>query len=217
MDVNELLQLDRPLTDEKTAFMEEQVLQTAKQLHSKLKELTKEHADKPEVQKLLMHSKNTVDNIELAIGPDPAQLAEDDASIARQRAAAVYSWEKLPAYEWNNRFARVIGRLLAQLPKRHHVYGHNLAAQAGIISNCIAMGHRDLAPGETVTVEEVRAYRFIGRQACDTAKQILAELSQQTRLGRHDIAHGLELLEKLEAQLEWDLRELDTPAARALN
>lgn len=218
MDVNELLKLTRPLTDEEAAFMEEEVLKLARQLNSEVKQITA-HLDPndPTVATLRAKTENVVRNIELARDADAQHQADDDASIARQKAAAIYEWERLPAYEWNNRFARIVGRLLAQLPKRQFSHAHNLAAQAMVMSICICCSHREMPPGEVVSREELRAYRVIGRQAASSALEQLDKLSQETRLGRSDIAQGRELLQKLEQQFDWDLRELDSESALTVN
>jgi hypothetical protein len=218
MNVEELLKLERPLTNAEMVFVENEVLKLAEQLKTTVAEVTKDlDPNDPDVITLHQKTASIAHNIRLAKSVDEDQRADDDASIARQKADAVYGWEQLPAYEWNNRFARVIGRLLAVLPKRQFIYAHQLAAQSTVMSMCIAMGHRELPPGEALSKEEVRAYRLIGYQACETAAGQLDELSRQTRLGASDIAQGRELLQKLRDQFEWELREMDTNVAQTVN
>jgi hypothetical protein len=126
-------------------------------------------------------------------------------------AEPLYEWEKLPVYAWNNELARVIGHLLASMPKRLHMYAHNLAGQATLISNCIAMGHRQPDPGEIMPVQELRAYRFIGYHATFTVMEMLEELSGLTTYSTADVAHGAALIGKIRQQFEIDLKELDEP------
>lgn len=210
MDVDELMKLERPFTDEEQEFMEQQVLGLAKQLQSEIEKITKDldPAD-PVVARLRAAPAKARQSIEKAIDVRADVLAAEDASIARQKAAAVYTWERLPAYEWNNRFAQVIGRLLTVLPKRLFIHAHLLAGQAALISNCIALGHRDTAPGEVVPKEELRAYRFIGLHGVEVAIEQLDELAKQTALGRSDVERGRDLLGKILRQFEWDLAEID--------
>ena len=124
----------------------------------------------------------------------------------------IYAWERRSEYAWNNEFARNIGRLLAMLPKRYHILLHNLAGQATLISNCIAMGNRDPDPGECVPPAELHAYRFIGWHATTAVDRILADLSRTTSLGKQEVARCKALMEKIRHEFEVGLHELDAAA-----
>lgn len=195
------------MTDEEMREMEEELSRTAHALQAEVEMLCKDldHED-PDVKKLL----NAVANVSLNI--DAArELGQPDPILEKMRARhgdPKYTWENLPVYAWNNEFARVIGRLMAVLPKRLHVHTHNLAAQATLISNCIAMGHRDTAPGEVVPIEELRAFRTIGYQATFTAEQILNDLVDVTKAGAIDIKQGITLIQKMRLQFETDVNEV---------
>ncbi|HUP88328.1 MAG TPA: hypothetical protein VM100_03215 [Longimicrobiales bacterium] len=218
MNVKELLRLKRPLTSAEMVVVEDEVLKLTEQLKSNVAEITKDlDPNDPDVVALKQHVAKAEHNVKLTKAVDDEQRAADDASIARQKAEAVYAWEQLPAYEWNNRFARCVGRLLAVLPKRQFIFAHQLAAQATVISNCIAMAHRELEPGRTITKEEVQAYLLIGHQACAGALTHLDELSRLTRLGASDIANGRELMQKVHDQFAWELRETDSSGKEVLN
>ena len=125
----------------------------------------------------------------------------------------IYAWEKRPEYAWNNEFARMIGRLLAMLPERCHIFLHNLAGQATLISNCIAMGNRETAPGECVSPAELHAYRFIGWHATTTVERLLDDLSRATLMGQQEVAQGKALMERIRHEFETGLHELG-PAAQ---
>jgi hypothetical protein len=90
MDVEELLKLKRPLTDEEAAYIEEQVLLLAKELQAEVAKITK-HLDPsdPDVAKLRAAPAKIIGGIEAAINV-PSGNAAEDASIARQKAEAVY-------------------------------------------------------------------------------------------------------------------------------
>lgn len=218
MNVDELMKLERPLTDDEAAFMEEEVLKLAKALTDEVANLTRDlDPDDPVVAKLRESPRTIIENIEAAI-----ELREEDDShertrirwLERAKAAAedpIYDWEKLPVYAWNNQFARVIGMLLAVMPKRLHIHAHNLAGQATLISCCIAMGHRQTEPGEVVPPEELRAYRLIGWRATFTVMEILEDLSRETKYSAQDIAEGMELIGKIREQFAVDLGDVDEP------
>jgi hypothetical protein len=114
----------------------------------------------------------------------------------------IYSWERRPEYAWNNEFARIIGRLLTILPRRYHIFAHNLAGQATLISHCIAMAHRDTAPGIVVPPAELEAYRFIGCHTTTTVEGLLDDLSAATKLAKQEIAQGKSLMQRIREQFE---------------
>lgn len=210
MDVDELMNLKRPLTDEETAFLEQNLLSLTRELGVEIRKLTAnlDPAD-PVVAKLRDAPARITRNVESAIECRAAEKASHADEKKRGKADVVYSWEKLPVYAWNNELARVIGRLLVELPRRLHAPLHNLAGQATLISTCIALGHRDTAPGEVVPKEELRAYRTIGYHATFTTMELLEELSRVTRNGRRDIAQGMSLVGRIRDQFEADLAQLD--------
>ena len=210
MDVNELMELERPLTDEEMAFMEEKLLELTRELGSEIARITKDlDPNDPDVAKLRAGPAKIRHHLESAI----ECRAEEVVGAAPERdSEIVYTWEKLPVYAWVNEFARVVGRLLATLPRRLHIHAHQLAGQATLISNCIALGHRDCPPGETAPREELRAFRLIGWQATVTVMKPLEELSRITKLGRSDVAHGMALIGKIRTHFEEALAELDEAA-----
>lgn len=203
MDVNELLKLKRPLTDEEAAFLEQEVLNVARELQGHIDTIAaRMDPEDPDATRLKAAAPNIVRNIEKALSVDAEIIASDDAAMARQNAAAIYSWEKLPVYEWNSRFGRVVGRLLSQLPKRWYIHAHLLAAQATVISHAICMFYRELPPGEVVPPAELEAWRTIACQAARTALERLDELSSLTALGRSEVAHGRDLMRKVRHHFE---------------
>ena len=217
MDVDELMNLKRPLTDEEMEFLEQKLLSRARELDAEIQKLTKDlDADDPVVAKLRAAPAKITRGVESAIECRVA-VAEIETSASRdsahknenREAEVLYDWEKLPVFAWNNEFARVIGRLLVRLPRRLHVRIHNLAGQATLISNCIALGHRDPAPGEVIPREELRAYRVIGYHATFTTMELLEEISGLTSSARNDLAQGMSLVGRIRDQFEADMAELD--------
>ena len=77
MNVEELLAADRKLTDEETAFLEQEVLKLAKQLQSMVTEITAEVGpeDQDLVDQLRGAAGRTVANIEEAIALGPVAEA----------------------------------------------------------------------------------------------------------------------------------------------
>ena len=216
MNVNDLLKLKRPLTDEESDFLEQETLALANQLKDEVEQLTKDmDPDDPVVAHLRAHTANVGLNLEQAIECSREEKVVKDyaRANAKERGAVDYTWEKLPVYAWNNEFARVIGRLLCTIHKRYHIHLHNLAGQAMLMSNCIALGHRDLAPGETVSREELRAYRFIACFAAERTLEMLDDLSKATGYSACDVAHAKTLLRRMRDQFEKDVREIDEAAA----
>jgi hypothetical protein len=217
VDVNELMNLKRQLTDDEMDFIEQQLLSRARELDAEIQKLTKDlDADDPDVAKLRAAPAKITRGVESAIECRVAAVEIETSTwrkLAHKKdppeAEVLYDWEKLPVYAWNNEFARVIGRLLMQLPRRLHVRIHNLAGQATLISNCIALGHRDAAPGEVISKDELRAYRVIGYHATFTTMELLEEISGLTRSARSDLAHGMSLVGRIRKQFEADLAELD--------
>jgi hypothetical protein len=218
MDLDELLNHARTLAGQESCS-EDDVAKVAQELQDEVARIT-QHLDPndPDVVALRARAADIIHNIELALAADAEQRAFDDASIARQKAAAVYAWEKLPVYEWNNRFARVIGRLLSQVPKRHLIHVHNLAGQATVMSICISMTHPDMPPEEMPSLEQRHAYATIGRQASKTAGELLQMLAVKSGSTRTDALHGIDLVRKIEQQFAADVCELEngTPARPAL-
>ena len=221
MDVDELMKLKRPLTSEEMAFMEEKLLELTRELGSEIAKITKDlDPNDPDVAKLLAAPGKIRHNIESAIECRAEEAVHESRRDRRRRMRAaakgepeiVYGWEKLPVYAWINEFARVVGRLLATLPRRLHIQAHNLAGQATLISNCIALGHLDCPPGEVAPKEELRASRKIAYHATFTVMDILEELSRTTKSGRSDVAHGMELIGKIRTHFENALAELDADA-----
>ncbi|MGH7552796.1 MAG: hypothetical protein ACREMQ_07175 [Longimicrobiales bacterium] len=72
MDVDEIMALDRELTDEEFAFLEQQLLVMARALFQNVQELTSSIADKePELSKRLLDSAGSMLlNVELAAAMD---------------------------------------------------------------------------------------------------------------------------------------------------
>lgn len=72
MDVDEIMALERELTDEEFAFLEQQLLAMARALFQNVQELTSSIADKePELSKRLLDSAGSVLlNVELAAAMD---------------------------------------------------------------------------------------------------------------------------------------------------
>lgn len=126
----------------------------------------------------------------------------------------IYSWERLPIYEFTNQFARLLGRLLVSLPTRFHVQIHNLIGQAVAMANAIPGGHRDIEPGaDPVPVEERRAWLMIGYTATVTARDLLTELGRVATRARPDVAIGLKLLSQIESGFQDGLDSLEaTPS-----
>jgi hypothetical protein len=192
------------MTNEEFAAKEAEVSRLAHQLVAEVEKICQQldPAD-PEVVKLRATAAAVPRYIDAA-----RELSDDEPSLGHKRKGhdePIYSWETLPVYGWTNEFARVIGRLLAVLPKRHYIFAHNLAGVAHLISNCIACGHRDTAPGEVVPLEELRAYRTIGHHATFTAMRMLEDLAAVTKLGSADIARGKTLVGQIRHQFEIDV------------
>ena len=197
------------MTDKEMLANEAELARLAHELESEVATLCKDldHED-PDVKNLLSAVASVSRNIDAA-----RELSEPDPILEKMRTRQgepIYTWEHLPVYAWNNELARVIGRMLAVLPKRSSVHIHNLAAQATLMSNCIAMGHRDLPPGEVAAAEELRAYRMIGYQATFTVEEILKDISSVTKQCKSDIAQGLSLVDKIRQHFETALGEVDT-------
>jgi hypothetical protein len=211
MDVNELMNLNRPLTNEEAAFLEQEVLKLAHELDGEISKITRDlDPNDPEIARLIAAPRNIKEAIAAATA-----CGEDKRTIWEQKHATKpsdtpFTWEQLPVYARNNEFARVIGRLLVVLPRRLHIYAHNLAGQATLISNCIAMGHRDMPPHESTPKEELRAYRNIGYHATFTIMDMLEDLSKESKLGRSEVTEAMSLIGKIRDQFETSLRELDT-------
>jgi hypothetical protein len=205
------------MTNEELLAQEAEVSRLAHQLVAEVEKICQElDPDDPEVMKLRATAAAVPRNIDAA-----RELRDDDdPSLDRIRNAckeAIYSWELLPVYEWTNEFARVIGRLLAVLPKRHYIFVHNLAGVAHLISNCIACGHRDPEPGEVIPLEERRAYRTIGHHATFSAMKLLEDLAAVTKLGSADIARGKSLIGQIRHQFEIDVATCDDVSAGGAN
>ncbi|MGQ0562644.1 MAG: hypothetical protein ACT443_12315 [Gemmatimonadota bacterium] len=212
MDANELLALKRPLTDEEMAVVEQELLSLAQQLGTEISKITRNlDPNDPLIAKLRAAPAKITHNIEQAIEcrAEEAEIKAYCEKLRPRKGDVVYSWEKLPVYAWTNELARVIGRLLASLPGRFHIYVHNLGGQAMLLSNCVALGHREVPPGETVSKEELRAYRFIGCHTTSQAMDTLRELSAKTRKSKNDVAHGMSLVGKIRAHFEEAVAELD--------
>jgi hypothetical protein len=210
MDLKKLLNRVTTLTNPDNPGSEEELRNVVQQLKSEVDRVTRDlDPNDPAVVKLRGSTAKMVHNIEMALAVDEEQRAADDASIARQKAAAIYKWELLPVYEWNNRFARVVGRLLSQVPKRHLIHVHNLAAQANVMSMCITLTHPDMPPEEMMSVEQRHAYAMIGAQSSKTALETLEMLAVKAGSARSDVLHGLELVTKIQPQFEADKWELE--------
>jgi hypothetical protein len=199
------------MTNEELRAQEAEVSRLAHELVAEVERVCQQlDPSDPEVIKLRANADAVVRNIEAA-----RDLGDDDDDeryldrIRNSHKEVIYSWEMLPVYEWTNEFARVIGRLLAILPKRHYIFAHNLAGAAHLISNCIACGHRDPAPGEVIPLEELRAYRTIGHHATFTAMKMLEDLAAVTKLCAADIARGRSLVGRIRQQFEIDLAACD--------
>ena len=191
------------MIEEDMTEMENEVSKLAHELQAEVEKIcAKLDADDPLVVKLRNAAANTSRGIDEA---RELRIDYPPPGRSRRQLDPIYSWEKLPMYDWINEFARIIGRLLAVLPKRHYIYAHNLAGQATLISNCIAGGHRDSAPGEVIPPEELRAYLFIGYQATFTTAQLLEDLAAVTKLGSAERARGAALIGQIRQQFEIDL------------
>lgn len=194
------------MSGQDTLTMEAEVARLARELEAEIETLCKDlDPDDPEVKKLRADVANISRNIEAA-----RELSNDDPILEKMRARQrdpIYSWEHLPVYAWNNELARVIGKMLATLPKRSHVHIHNLAAQATLIGHCIVMTNREMPPGEVAPAEEVRAYRMIGLHATFTLEEILKDVSGVTKQCKQEIAQGLSLVGKIRDHFESALGE----------
>lgn len=180
---------------------EAEVARLARELEAEVETLCKDlDPDDPEVKKLRAEVASITRNIDAA-----RELSGRDPILEKMRARLgppIYDWEKLPVYTSNNELARVIGRMLATLPKRSHVHIHNLAAQATLIGHCIVMTNREMPPGEVAPAEEIRAYRFIGHHATFTVEEILKDVSSVTKQCKEEIAQGLSLVGRIRNHFE---------------
>ena len=79
-----------------------------------------------------------------------------------------------------------------------------------LMSNCIALGHQELPPGETPSPEVLRAYRFIGCYGAERTLGMLDDLSKVTGFCASDVAHGKKLVRQIRDQFAADLAELET-------
>jgi hypothetical protein len=126
----------------------------------------------------------------------------------------IYSWERLPVYQFTNQLARVVGRLLVSVPPRLHVKIHTLIGQTVIMSNAIPGAHREVVPGDRpVTVEERRAWLIIGFTACGQAGDLLADLGKSWVHVRSDVGEALKLLSKIQSHFHDTLESLDEQPA----
>ena len=213
MNVEELLELKRPLTREEAEFLERETLSLAEKLRDAVAELTRDlDPDDAVVQELKAHPANVVRNVEQAIecGEQDREARRFIESSEPRAKEKPYKWEELPIYAWSNEFARVIGRLLASLHKRYHLRIHLLGGQAMLMSNCIALGHQELPPGETPSPEVLRAYRFIGHYAAERTLEMLDDLARVTGYSASDVAHGKRLVRQIRDQFAADLSEVET-------
>jgi hypothetical protein len=195
------------MTDQEMMAMEEDLSQRAQELEAEVERLCKDLSpDDPDVMKLRNAVANMTKNIEAARNVGVDYSIGD--KLRGRRPEPVYDWERLPVFAWNNEFAREIGKMLTALHKRHHIFPHNLAGQATLIGMCITMAHRDLAPGDFVSPEEVRAYLFIGLHATNTVDRILDDLSETTSLTAPNVERSRTLMAKIRQQFEIDLGEV---------
>src|SRR5688572_11980070 len=107
------------MTNEEMTAMEDEVSKLAHELQAEVEKICEKlESDDPLVVKLRKAAAKASRSIDAA-----RELRIDYPAPSRNRRQPdpIYNWEKLPMYEWNNEFARVIGRLLAVLPKRHYI------------------------------------------------------------------------------------------------
>lgn len=122
----------------------------------------------------------------------------------------VYEWEKLEVYGWTNKFARVVGRLLADVPSRHRVHVHNLIGQAIVMSNAVAGANKDIAPGEPpLSIEHRRAWLMIGYTAARGAAETLGTIRKVHERSIGNLIDGMELIVKIAEAFATDLELLD--------
>ncbi len=191
---------------------EQHVLELARELQAHVERITKDlDPNDPVVANLRAKPAAVIRHIEQAIECGEADkvcraYVEKHGGTQKDR---IYSWEHLPVYAWVNEFARVIGRLLASMHKRYYVHVHNIAGEAMLLSKCIAMGHREPAPGEVISVEELRAYRLIGYHSARHTLNLLEDLSKATGYAASGVAHGKKLVRQIRDQFQADLDELE--------
>lgn len=127
----------------------------------------------------------------------------------------LYSWERLEVYALTNQLARALGYLLAALPSRNHVHVHNLIGQTVVMSQAVAGGNQDVAPGQTVSLEQRRAWLTIGETAAQCARDLLIDLAHTSKRCRREMEDSLALIDAIEKEFRSSLSllELTAPAA----
>lgn len=121
----------------------------------------------------------------------------------------VYDWERLEIYDLTNRFARVVGLLLAQLPSQHHIHVHNLIGQAVVMSNAVAGANATGPPAKPErSVEQRRAWLLIGLCATRQAVELIMDVGKVTDWSAPDLAIGIELLSGIAKGFAADLDDL---------
>jgi hypothetical protein len=117
-------------------------------------------------------------------------------------ADRLYYFETLEVYHTANQFARVLGAISASAGCRRQRKVRRLIRDCVMLGTSIAGGNAELPPDQELTLDERLSFLRLAQAAVARMRSGLQHL-QQDRVGSlSHIGAGLELLERIEQQLQ---------------
>lgn len=112
----------------------------------------------------------------------------------------VYDWERLPEYIATQEYSRVLGRIIASLPRRvARKHCAPLTRDAVRLATGIAGCNAEVPPGEELSPQERALFREQGLEGLRSSRQRIRAFQGRRRGAQDEIRHALELLDRIES------------------